>query len=123
MSDLATKGRRRGVPSAQIARLKTKVDGQVGKGGLAAIDILSVEQAKARPHTLDIEFKRYHMDVIDSLVDKTEIDKKHYVIVAHESRIAHIVFHLKSISSYSHTTSSEPVATIKTESKELEVLR
>ena len=63
------------------------------------------------------------MDVFDSLDDENEIDKEHEVIDEHESRVAHIVVSLKSISSFSLTTSFEPAATIKTEGKELDVLR
>ena len=59
------------------------------------------------------------MDLIDSLDDVSEIDKEHKVMDEYKSRVAHIVVSLKGISS-SPPTSSEPVATIKTESKELE---
>ena len=78
--------------------------------------------SKARLHTLDAKFKWYHMDIIDSLNDESETDKEHKVMDEHESRVAHIVVSLKSISSSSPTTSSQPAATIKTESKELDVL-
>ena len=46
------------------------------KGGLTAVDVLSVEQANTRLHTLDTEFKRYHMDVVDSLVDVGEVKRE-----------------------------------------------
>ena len=62
-----------GVPGGQIAKLNTKVNGWVSKGGLTAVDLLSLEQAMAHLHILDTEFKRYHMDVMDSLDDDTEM--------------------------------------------------
>ena len=43
-------------------------------GPLPTVDLLSVEQAKARLHALDIEFKQYHMDVCDLLDDESEIN-------------------------------------------------
>ena len=63
------------------------------------------------------------MNIIDLLDDENEIEREEAVMEEHESRVAYIVVGLKSISSSFPTTSSEPVATIKTESKELEVLR
>ena len=63
---------RRGIPGGQITKLKTKVDEWVSKGGLSAIDLLSIEQAKARLHMLDAEFTWYHVDVIDTLDDDDE---------------------------------------------------
>ena len=116
MADLPAKRRQRGVPSSPLAKLKTKVKGWIAKRGLTAVDLLSVEQVKARLHTLDTEFKRYHMDVIDSLDNKSEIGKEHEVMDEHKNRAVHIVISLKSISSSSPTTTNEPAATIKTES-------
>ena len=75
MADLSTLRRQRGVPSGQTPKLKNKVDRWVSKGGLTAIDLLLVEQAKTRLRTLDTKFKRYHMDVIDSLDDDTETER------------------------------------------------
>ena len=114
MADVSAKGKQRGVPSVQTAKLKTEVDRWVTKGALTAVDLLSVEQVKVRLHTLDIKFKRYHMDVIDSLEDESEMEKEHEVMDTHESRVAH--------STSSPTTSSKPAATTKTESKELNIL-
>ena len=92
--------------------MKTKVEGWIAKGGLSAIDLLSVKQAKVR----------YHMDIIDSLDDECEIEREEAAMEEHEIRIAHILVSLKSISSSSSTTSSKPAATIKIESSELDVL-
>ena len=66
-------------------------------------------------YTLDTESKRYPIDVIDSLDDDTEIEIEGDVMDEHESRVAHISVSLKELSS-----PAEP--TIKTESKELNVL-
>ena len=33
------------------------------------VNLLSIEEAKARLHTLDAEFKRYYVDVIHALDD------------------------------------------------------
>ena len=123
MANLVTLRRQRGVPNGQIMKLKTKVDKWVHKGGLSAIDMLSVEQAKAWLHTLDDEFKPYHMDVIDALADVTdEIESEEDVVGEHENKIAYIIIGLKSICS-SAPTCSESADTIKTESKGIEVLR
>ena len=51
MADVSAKRRRRRVPSSSLAKLKTKVNGWIAKGGLTAIDVVSVEQANACPHT------------------------------------------------------------------------
>ena len=64
VADVSVKRRGRGVPSALITELKTKVDRWVAKGALTAVDLLSVEQTKTRVHTLDTEFERYHIDAI-----------------------------------------------------------
>ena len=123
MENLSAKGRRRVVPSSSTAKLKTKVEGWIAKGGLSAVDLLSVEQAKPWLHTLDTKFKQYHMDVSDSLDNEGEIEREEAVMEEHEIRVAHIFVSLKSISSSSPSTSFETATTIKTESKELEVLR
>ena len=112
----------KGVPSGQITKLKTKVDEWVSKGGLSAINLLSSEQAKARLHTLDAQFKWYHIDVIDALDDDEEIEREGDVMEEHEGKMVNIIISLKSISSSAPTTSSETTALVKTESKELEVL-
>ena len=123
MADLATQRQRRGIPCGHITKLKTKVDEWVYKGGLSAIDLLSVEQAKARLHTLDADIKRYHMDVIDALEDVTkEIESEEDVMEEHEIKITHIIIGHKSIRS-SAPNSSESTGMIKTESKGIEVLR
>ena len=107
------------------SEIETKVDEWIAKGALTTTDLLSVEQAKLCLHTLDTKFKRYHMDIIHSLNNDSEIDKEHEVMDEHESRVAHIVVSHKSISSPFLTTCtctfSEPATTIKTESKELDV--
>ena len=73
---------------------------------------------------LDAEFKRYHVDVIDALDDDHEVEREGYVSMeGHEEKMAHIIVSLKSISFSAPTTSSKTTTTIKTESKELEVLR
>ena len=95
----------------------------MSKGGLSAIDLLSIEQAKARLYTLDAEFKQYHMDIIDALDNDDEIEREGGVMEEHEDKMAHIIINLKSTSSSAPTTSSETTTTIKTKSKELEVLR
>ena len=79
--------------------MKSKVDGWVSKGGLTAVDLFSVEQAKACLHTLDAEFKRYHINVIESLDDDIEIEREEGDVMEElKNRIAHIVVSLKSIS-------------------------
>ena len=100
MADFVAKRQRRGVSSASQRKLKAKIDGWITKGGLTPVDLLSVEQAKARLHMLDTEFKQYHMDVIDSLDNEGEIDREHDVMDEHESRVAHIFVSFKGISSY-----------------------
>ena len=62
------------------------------------------------------------MDIIDSLGNESEIDKEYEVTDEHNSRVTHIVISLKSVFSSSPTSSSEPATTIKTESKEPNVL-
>ena len=71
----------------------------------------------------DAEFKRYHMDVIDTLDDNDEMQREGDAMEEHEDKMAHIIISLRSISSSAPTTSYKTKATIKTESKELEVLR
>ena len=96
MADVTTLRQRRGVSSGQITKLKSKVDKWVSKGGLSAIDLLSIEQAKARLHTLDAEFKQCHMDVIDTLEDVTDkIESEEDVMEEHEDKMAHIIISLK----------------------------
>ena len=96
--DLSARRKRRGVPSGSLAKLRTKVDGWTTKGPLSAIELLSVEQAKARLHTLDTEFKRYHMEVIDALEEEDELEREQAVMDDHESRVAHISISLKALS-------------------------
>ena len=62
----------------------------MSKGGHTAIDLFSVKQVKACLHTLDTEFKWYHMDVIDLMDDDTEIDKERDVMDECKSRVIHI---------------------------------
>ena len=96
-ANLETLRRRRGIPSGQITKLKTKVDEWVSKGGLSDVDLLLVEQAKAGLHTLNAKFKRYHMDVIDALEDVTdEIEREEDVMEEHDNKVAHIIISLKS---------------------------
>ena len=76
MADITTLRRRRGIQGGQITKLKTKVNQWVFNGGLRAIDLLSIEQAKARLHMLDVEFKRYHVEVIDALDNDEEVERK-----------------------------------------------
>ena len=71
------------------------VKGWIAKVGLSAINLLSVEQAKARLHILDTEFKRYHMDIIHSLDDESEIERKEAAMEKHEIKVAHIFLDLK----------------------------
>ena len=78
--------------------------------------MLSVEQAKACLHSLDAEFKWYHMDVVDSLVDDGEVERKQAITDEHESRVTRLFVRYKELSS-----SAEP--TIKAETKELDVLQ
>ena len=99
MSNFMAKRQLSGVPSASIAKLKTKVNEWVAKRGLIAVDLLSVEQLKARLHTLDTKFKRYLMDVNDSMDNESEIDREHDAIDQHESRVTHIVVSTKGICS------------------------
>ena len=66
-------------------KLKTKVDSWLMKGRLDAVDLLSVEQAKVCLHTLDAEFKWYHMDVVDLLVDESEIHREETVMDEHKT--------------------------------------
>ena len=100
MTDDTTLRRQRGVPGGQITKLKTKVDKWVSKGGLSAIDLLLIEQAKARLHTctLDADFKRYRIDVIDALDEDDEIERED-AMEEHKDKMAHIIINLKSISS------------------------
>ena len=59
----------------------------MSKGELSNINLLSVEQANAWLHTLDAEFKQYHMDVIDALEDVTdEIKSEEDVMEEHETK-------------------------------------
>ena len=95
----------------------------MSKRGLSAIDLLSIEQAKAWLHTLDAEFKRYHMDVIDALKDDDEIEREGDVMEEYKDKMTHISISVKGISSFAPTTSSETTTLIKTERKELEVLQ
>ena len=105
MVDLATLRQWRGVPSGQRTKLKTKIDKWVHERGLSAIDLLLVEQAKARLHTLDAQFKWYHMDVIDTLESVTdEIESEEDVMEEHENKVAHIIIGLKSICSSAPTS-------------------
>ena len=97
MADATTLRRRRGIPSGQITKIRTKVDEWVSKGGLTVIDLLSIEETKARLHMLDAEFKRYHVEVIDALDDDEEIEKEADVMEEHEEKLAHINISLKSI--------------------------
>ena len=88
------------------------------KRGLTAVNVLSVEQAKVHlhVHTLDTEFKHYHMNVVDLLVDEGEVEREQVIIDENESRVAHIFVNLKEL--------SPPVERmIKAESKELDVLQ
>ena len=94
----------------------------MSKGRLSARDLLLIEQAKARLHMLDAEFKWYHVEVIDVLDDNNEIEREGDVLEELEDKMAYIIVSLKSISS-APTTSSGNTTTIKTERKELEVLR
>ena len=84
--------------------------------GLTAVDISSVEHAKAGLCTMDTKIKRCHMHVIDLLDGDTEIEREGDVMDEHESRVAHVSVSLKELCS-----TAKP--TIKTESKELDVLR
>ena len=95
MADVTTLRWRMGVPGGQITKLKTKVDEWVSEGGLSAIDLLSIEQTKARLHTLDADFKRYHIDVNDALDDDNEIESEGSVLEEHEDKVAHIIISLK----------------------------
>ena len=70
------------------------------KGRLSAIHLLSVEKAKAELHTLDTEFTRYHMDIIELLDDECEAEREEAAIEEHEIRVAHIFVCLESIYSY-----------------------
>ena len=79
----------------------------MSKGGLSAIDLLSIEQTKARLHTLDADFKRYHVDVINALDNDDEIEEEGDVMEEHEDKMAQIIITLKSICSSVPTTSSE----------------
>ena len=110
MANLATLRRQRGVPSGRITKLKAKVDEWVSRRGLSTLDLLSVEQAKIRLHTLDAKLKRYHMDVTDALEDVTvEIESEEYVVEEHENEIAHVIIGFKSICSSAPTSSKSAV--------------
>ena len=53
---------------------------------LTTVDQLSVEQAKARLHALDIEFKQYQwMSVTCWMTRVKSIDKEHEIMDEHES--------------------------------------
>ena len=78
--------------------------------------MLSFEQGRARLHTLDTEFKRYYMDVVDSLVDEVEVEREQAIMQENENRVAHIFVSLNKLSSH-----VEPM--IKIESKELDVFQ
>ena len=101
---------------SQGLHMQTKVNGWFSKEGLNAVDVLSIEQAKACLPVLDTEFKRYHSDVIESLDDESEMDREEVVMDEYDNRVAHIFVSLKKLS-----PPAEP--TIKTESKELDILR
>ena len=54
MADVTTLRRQRDKYGGQITKLKTKLDEWVSKGGLGAVDLLSIKQAKARLLTIPI---------------------------------------------------------------------
>ena len=56
------------------------------------------------------------MDIVDLLVDESEINREEVVMEEHEIRVAHMSVSLKGLSSHTETT-------IKMESKELDILR
>ena len=64
----------------------------MSKGGLSAIDLLSIEQAKVRLHMLDAKFKQYHIDVIDTLDDDEKIEREGDIMEEHEDKMAHAVY-------------------------------
>ena len=65
--DLAGERRRRGISSASITKLKTKVEAWMKKESLTAIDLLAIRLAKGKLETLDAEFRGRHMAVVDEL--------------------------------------------------------
>ena len=85
MADLLAERQQRGVSSASIVKLKTKVNEWIAKGGLTAVDVLSVEQAKAHLHTFDTKFKWHHINVIVLLDKESEMDREEAVTDEHET--------------------------------------
>ena len=69
------------------------------QGPLTTVDLLSVEQAKARLHALDNKFKWHHMDVSDLLDDESANQLTRNTST---KAVAHIVISLKEYVIFYH---------------------
>ena len=90
--DITTAKRRRGVPRGSLTRLSNKLkELEAGRAGDLANTLVATRQLLKKLESVDSEFKRLHLALIDLLNTDEDLEKEQKVLDEHDEIVDELV--------------------------------